>query len=181
MANWMNEYALFEQNALRGRENPLPDITRNPDFTLQTLETSVEREIQEQLNVSWYDNAIHQLFHACKLLPTGTRTFGIYFHFWPRPSPRWSFISSKSIQHMSMPVTISPQFNRLLSNSLKGLWRRVWIKWLRTYTVGNFEEHFWSIEKTAKYSTIYEFQHMQQLTLVWLFVQTKTIAVPCSV
>lgn len=40
------------QNALRGRENPLPDLAQNPDFTRDILETSVERELQEQFNVS---------------------------------------------------------------------------------------------------------------------------------
>lgn len=38
-------------NALRGRENPLPDLRQNLDFTLEALESSVEREIQEQFNV----------------------------------------------------------------------------------------------------------------------------------
>ena len=45
--------AIFSlQNALRGRENPLPDIARNLEFTLETFEASVEREIQAQFNVS---------------------------------------------------------------------------------------------------------------------------------
>ena len=44
----------YVQNAFRGRENPFPDITQDPDFTLATLEASVEREIQEQFNVCIY-------------------------------------------------------------------------------------------------------------------------------
>ena len=43
---------MWFQNALRGRENPLPDLRQNLDFTLEALESSVEREIQEQFNVS---------------------------------------------------------------------------------------------------------------------------------
>ncbi len=40
------------QNTLRGRENPLPDITEDPEFTRDSLERSVAREYQEQFNVS---------------------------------------------------------------------------------------------------------------------------------
>lgn len=46
------------QNALRGRENPLPDIVDNLDFTLETFEASVGREVEEQFNVS-SENSMH--------------------------------------------------------------------------------------------------------------------------
>lgn len=43
---------LVVQDALQGRENPLPDLVENPEFSLDALEDSVGREIEEQFNVS---------------------------------------------------------------------------------------------------------------------------------